>query len=114
MLIARQQYILDVLIDTFPPDKEFDSQTFYSKLHLKPQGIEFNEISEICRSLESDGYISGLKLSRSGLVDNLRLEVKGRHYKKFRWLVWKERFIGLGLGLAMWAAEEIIVWLLNK
>ena len=114
MLIARQRYILDVLIDTFPPGKDFNSQTFYANLHLAPQNIEFDEVSEICRSLESDGYISGLKLSGTGLVDNLRLEVKGRHYKKFRWQVWKERLIGAGITLTVWGIQKVIVWLCSK
>lgn len=115
MFTAGQRYTLDVLITAFPPGSDFASDTFYSNLRLEQAGVAFDEVPEICRSLEAVGCLSCLSISRSGLVDYLRLETKGRHYKELermeRQAKWKERFIGAGFTLAIWGIKELIMWL---
>lgn len=113
MFTPKQRCIMDVLNTAFPPGTNFNSGLFYSKLHLQQHGIAFEEVTEICRSLEAEGCISHLLVTRSGLVDNLRIETRGRDYKEFERLEnqakWKERLWGFLVG----AVTATIPWLLG-
>lgn len=39
---------------------------------------------------------------------------RGQSLRAHNGLIWKERLIGAGITLAVWAVQELIVWLLHK
>ena len=83
MLTKKQKAVLDLLIKQMPYGTEFSEFLLYGNGVIPDGRFEFDELADICTSLEHVGCLRDLEISSTGIVRHLSLTYEGRHYKEF-------------------------------
>lgn len=115
MLTHNQVFILDLLISLMPYGTEFSTSRLYAS--IPDNKLDFDEVADICSSLESIDCISDLKIGTTGIVENLRLTYAGRNYEELQKLEHmernKENLIGIKRGILYTIIGEAAILLLS-
>lgn len=113
-LTSLQKSCLDVLIELFPVGTLYSDKEFYSsKFASRFSGDKFDELAEVCQSLERLNLICDLKIGSTFIVENLVIMHEGRYYKEYQRLIRREVWSQRAIGFVTGAITACIPWVLS-